>query len=112
ESCARAGLIFVGPPASAMRLMGAKASAKALLERAGVPVVPGYHGEATDAATLSEAAARVGFPVLIKASSGGGGRGMRVVREAGTLPEAIAGAKREALASFGDDRLLIEKYLS
>ncbi|HEY8136555.1 MAG TPA: acetyl-CoA carboxylase biotin carboxylase subunit [Methylocystis sp.] len=112
ECCARAGLIFVGPPASAMRLMGSKASAKALMERAGVPVAPGYHGEATDVATLSEAAAGMGFPVLIKASSGGGGRGMRVVREAGALPEAIAGAKREARASFGDDRLLIEKYLS
>ena len=112
ESCAQAGLIFVGPPASAMRLMGSKASAKALMERAGVPVAPGYHGEATDIATLSQAAARIGFPVLIKASSGGGGRGMRVVREAGALPEAIAGARREAQASFGDDRLLIEKYLS
>ena len=112
ERCGHAGLIFVGPPASAMRLMGSKASAKALMERAGVPVAPGYHGEATDATTLSEAAARIGFPVLIKASSGGGGRGMRVVREAGELPEAVAGAKREAQASFGDDRLLIEKYLS
>ncbi len=112
ESCAQAGLIFVGPPASAMRLMGSKASAKALMERAGVPVAPGYHGEATDVETLSEAAARIGFPVLIKASSGGGGRGMRIVREAGALPEAIAGAKREAQGSFGDDRLLIEKYLS
>ncbi len=112
ESCAQAGLIFVGPPASAMRLMGSKASAKALMERAGVPVAPGYHGEATDVATLSEAAERIGFPVLIKASSGGGGRGMRVAREAGALPDAIAGAKREARASFGDDRLLIEKYLS
>jgi 3-methylcrotonyl-CoA carboxylase alpha subunit len=112
ESCAQAGLTFIGPPPSAMRLMGSKASAKTLMERAGAPVVPGYHGEATDVATLSEAAARIGFPVLIKASSGGGGRGMRVVREASALPEAIAGAKREAQASFGDDRLLIEKYLS
>jgi 3-methylcrotonyl-CoA carboxylase alpha subunit len=112
ESCAQAGLIFVGPPASAMRLMGSKASAKALMERAGVPVAPGYHGEATDVATLSEAAARIGFPLLIKASSGGGGRGMRIVREAGALPEAIASARREAQASFGDDRLLIERYLS
>jgi 3-methylcrotonyl-CoA carboxylase alpha subunit len=112
ERCVEAGLILVGPPASAMRLMGSKASAKALMERAGVPVAPGYHGEATDLATLSEAAARIGFPVLIKASSGGGGRGMRVVREAEALPEAILGARREAQASFGDDRLLIEKYLS
>jgi 3-methylcrotonyl-CoA carboxylase alpha subunit len=112
ERCGQAGLIFVGPPASAMRLMGSKASAKELMERAGVPVVPGYHGEATDVATLSEAAARIGFPVLIKASSGGGGRGMRVVREAEALPEAILSARREAQASFGDDRLLIEKYLS
>ena len=112
ESCARGGLIFVGPPVSAMRLMGSKASAKALMERAGVPVTPGYHGEETDVATLGETAARIGFPVLIKASSGGGGCGMRIVREAGALPEAIAGARREAQASFGDDRLLIEKYLS
>ncbi len=76
-----------------MRLMGSKASAKALMERAGVPIAPGYHGEATDVETLSEAAARIGFPVLIKASAGGGGRGMRVVREAGALPEAIDGAQ-------------------
>jgi 3-methylcrotonyl-CoA carboxylase alpha subunit len=112
ERCGQAGLIFVGPPASAMRLMGSKASAKELMERAGVPVAPGYHGEATDVATLSEAAARIGFPVLIKASSGGGGRGMRVVRQAEALPEAILSARREAQASFGDDRLLIEKYLN
>jgi 3-methylcrotonyl-CoA carboxylase alpha subunit len=112
EDCARAGLIFIGPPPSAMRLMGSKASAKGLMERAGVPVAPGYHGDATDLPTLGEAAARIGFPVLIKASSGGGGRGMRIVREPDALPEAIAGAKREARASFGDDDLLIEKYLS
>ncbi len=108
ESCARAGLIFVGPPASAMRLMGSKASAKALMERAGVPGAPRYNREATDMATLSQAAPGIGFPVLINATSGGGGRGMRVVRAAGALAEAIASARREALASFGDDRLLIE----
>ncbi|MBW8270893.1 acetyl/propionyl/methylcrotonyl-CoA carboxylase subunit alpha [Caldovatus aquaticus] len=112
EACARAGIVFIGPPAAAIRAMGSKAAAKALMERAGVPLVPGYHGEAQDLATLAAAAARIGYPVLIKASAGGGGKGMRVVERAADLAEALAGAQREAASSFGDDRVLIEKYLA
>jgi 3-methylcrotonyl-CoA carboxylase alpha subunit len=110
EACAGAGLVFVGPSPHAMRLMGSKAHAKAVMEQAGVPVVPGHHG-AQDLASLVEAAERVGFPVLVKASAGGGGKGMRVVAAAADLIEAIEGAKREALSSFGDDTVLIEKKL-
>lgn len=112
EACASAGLTFVGPPPQAMRLMGSKASAKALMERAGVPILAGYHGEAADFATLSKAAEQVGFPLLVKASAGGGGRGMRIVRAADELAFALESAAREAAASFGDGRLLIEKYLT
>ena len=111
ESCAGAGLVFIGPPPSAIRAMGGKSQSKALMEQAGVPLVPGYHGTAQDDATLTEAAARVGYPVLIKASAGGGGKGMRVVEAEALLPAALAGARREGLSSFGDDRLLIERYL-
>ncbi|MGO8916912.1 MAG: acetyl/propionyl/methylcrotonyl-CoA carboxylase subunit alpha [Stellaceae bacterium] len=112
EACAEAGLVFIGPPPAAIRAMGSKAAAKALMERAGVPLVPGYHGEAQDAASLAEAARRVGYPVLIKASSGGGGKGMRVVETPETFAAALASAKREAASAFGDDRVLIEKYLT
>ena len=112
EACAKAGIVFIGPPAGAMRAMGSKAASKTLMERSGVPLVPGYHGEAQDFATLNEAATRIGYPVLIKASAGGGGKGMRVVERPADLEEAIEGAKREARASFGDDRVLIEKYLT
>ncbi|HEY2133010.1 MAG TPA: acetyl/propionyl/methylcrotonyl-CoA carboxylase subunit alpha [Acetobacteraceae bacterium] len=112
EACAEAGLIFVGPPAAAMQAMGGKSEAKALMERAGVPLVPGYHGADQDEATLANAAARIGFPVLIKASAGGGGKGMRVVENPTDLPAAIRAARREALSSFGDDRVLIERYLT
>ncbi|HWL83897.1 MAG TPA: biotin carboxylase N-terminal domain-containing protein [Roseomonas sp.] len=112
EACAAAGLVFIGPPPAAIRAMGSKAEAKALMEHAGVPLVPGYHGAAQDLATLAEAAARIGYPVLIKASAGGGGKGMRVVERPDELEAAVEGARREALASFGDDRLLIEKYLT
>jgi 3-methylcrotonyl-CoA carboxylase alpha subunit len=112
ETCERAGLIFVGPPSNAMRLMGSKVAAKALMERAGAPIVPGYHGDMSDAASLADAAKRLGFPLLVKASAGGGGRGMRIVRSVDELPSAIVGAEREALASFGDGRLLLEKYLA
>ncbi len=112
ESCAAAGVIFVGPPAAAIRAMGGKSEAKALMQQAGVPLVPGYHGAAQDLATLTHAAADIGFPVLIKASAGGGGKGMRVVTELAALEAAILGAKREAVASFGDDRVLIERYLT
>ena len=112
EACAAAGIVFIGPPAEAIRVMGDKAAAKALMERSGVPLVPGYHGEAQDLATLSAAAERIGYPVLIKAAAGGGGKGMRVVPRSEAIEEAIGGARREALASFGDDRVLIEKYLT
>src|SRR5687767_8301387 len=109
--CAEAGLVFVGPTAAMIEAMGSKSGAKALMEKAGVPLVPGYHGEAQDEATLARAATKIGFPVLVKASAGGGGRGMRVVRAAGELDAAVVSAKREAKAAFGDDRMLIEKYV-
>jgi 3-methylcrotonyl-CoA carboxylase alpha subunit len=111
DACAKAGMVFVGPTAAMMTAMGSKSGSKALMEKAGVPLVPGYHGEAQDEATLAKAADRIGFPVLVKASAGGGGRGMRVVRAAAELGPAIVSAKREAKAAFGDDRMLIEKYV-
>jgi 3-methylcrotonyl-CoA carboxylase alpha subunit len=111
QACAAAGIVFVGPTANMMTAMGSKSGSKALMERAGVPLVPGYHGEAQDEATLAKAADRIGFPVLVKASAGGGGRGMRIVRSGSELAAAITSAKREAKAAFGDDRLLIEKYV-
>ena len=111
KACLDAGLVFVGPTAEMMTAMGSKSGSKALMEKAGVPLVPGYHGEAQDEATLAKAADRVGFPVLVKASAGGGGRGMRIVRSAAELAGAIVSAKREAKAAFGDDRMLIEKYV-
>jgi 3-methylcrotonyl-CoA carboxylase alpha subunit len=112
EACAAAGVVFIGPPVRAIRAMGSKSAAKTLMEKAGVPLVPGYHGEAQDFATLAAAAARIGYPVLIKASAGGGGKGMRIVEHAGGLADAIGGAKREAMGSFGDDQLLVERYLT
>ena len=111
QACVDAGLVFVGPTAEMMIAMGSKSGSKALMEKAGVPLVPGYHGEAQDGATLAAAADKIGFPVLVKASAGGGGRGMRIVRSAGELAAAIVSAKREAKAAFGDDRMLIEKYV-
>ncbi|MFC3124428.1 acetyl/propionyl/methylcrotonyl-CoA carboxylase subunit alpha [Pseudoroseomonas globiformis] len=111
-ACADAGIVFIGPPASAIRAMGSKAESKTLMERSGVPLVPGYHGEAQDLSLLAREARRIGYPVLVKASAGGGGKGMRVVAGADEFEAAIEGAKREALASFGDDRVLIEKYLT
>src|SRR5690349_11772800 len=111
QACLDAGLVFVGPTAAMMTAMGSKSGSKALMEKAGVPLVPGYHGEAQDEATLAGAANKIGFPVLVKASAGGGGRGMRVVNSAGELAAAIVSAKREATAAFGDDRMLIEKYV-
>jgi len=111
QACLDAGLVFVGPTAAMMTAMGSKSGSKALMEKAGVPLVPGHHGEAQDEATLATAADKIGFPVLVKASAGGGGRGMRVVNSAGELSAAIVSAKREAKAAFGDDRMLIEKYV-
>ncbi|HEV8647357.1 MAG TPA: acetyl/propionyl/methylcrotonyl-CoA carboxylase subunit alpha [Burkholderiales bacterium] len=112
KACGQAGVVFIGPPAEAIESMGSKSAAKALMEKAGVPLVPGYHGAAQDAATLKKEADRTGYPVLIKASAGGGGKGMRVVEKAADFADALAAAKREAVSSFGDDRVLIEKYLA
>jgi 3-methylcrotonyl-CoA carboxylase alpha subunit len=111
EACAAAGVVFVGPPPAAIRAMGSKSAAKALMEKAGVPLVPGYHGEDQDPALLAREARRISYPVLIKASAGGGGKGMRIVREPSGFAEALASAKREAFSSFGDDRVLVERYL-
>ena len=106
-----AGLIFIGPSATSIRAMGLKDAAKRLMEKAGVPVVPGYHGEAQDIVLLASKATEIGFPVLIKARAGGGGRGMRRVDHADDFAEALSSARREAKAAFGDDRVLVEKYV-
>jgi acetyl-CoA/propionyl-CoA carboxylase biotin carboxyl carrier protein len=111
QACADAGLVFIGPPAAAIELMGDKINAKEAVKAAGVPVVPGSSGDALDDAALVAAAAEIGFPVLLKPSAGGGGKGMRLVREADRLPEEIAAARREARASFGDDTLLLERWI-
>jgi 3-methylcrotonyl-CoA carboxylase alpha subunit len=112
EACAKARLVFIGPPPSAIRAMGSKSEAKKIMEKARVPLVPGYHGDDQSPELLAREASRIGFPVLIKASAGGGGKGMRVVEGAEKFADALAGAKREAKASFADDHVLIEKYLS
>jgi 3-methylcrotonyl-CoA carboxylase alpha subunit len=111
EACKQAGLIFVGPPAAAIRAMGSKAAAKVLMARAGVPVVPGYHGDDDSDSRLADEARRIGFPLLIKAVAGGGGRGMRVVGGTEEFATALASARREAASAFGDERVLLEKYL-
>ncbi|MGG2476852.1 acetyl-CoA carboxylase biotin carboxylase subunit, partial [Rhizobium sp. BR5] len=111
EACAAAGLIFIGPSPQAIRAMGGKSEAKALMTEAGVPVVPGYHGDEQADRKLADEAEAIGYPVLLKASAGGGGKGMRVVRKKRDFASELAGAKREALAAFGNDRMLIEKYL-
>jgi 3-methylcrotonyl-CoA carboxylase alpha subunit len=111
EACHKAGIAFVGPPASAIRAMGLKDAAKSLVERAGVPVVPGYHGPKQEPAFLRERAANIGFPVLIKAVAGGGGKGMRRVDRLIDFEEALQGAQREASNAFGDPRVLVEKYV-
>jgi len=112
EACEAARIVFIGPPASAIRAMGSKAEAKGLMQRHGVPLVPGYHGEDQDAERLADEAEKIGFPVLIKASAGGGGRGMRAVGSRAEFAAALKSAKREAKAAFGDDRMLLEKYLA
>ena len=111
-ACAKAGVVFIGPPSAAIRAMGSKSAAKSLMQQAGVPLVPGYHGAEQDPALLAREAARIGYPVLIKASAGGGGKGMRVVEDAAGFGEALALAKGEARSSFGDDTVLIERYLT
>ena len=112
EACARANIVFVGPPASAIRAMGSKSAAKALLEKTRVPLVPGYHGDDQAETKLAGEARRIGYPVLIKASAGGGGKGMRIVERESDFASSLASARREAASSFGDDRVLIEKYLT
>ena len=111
QACADAGLVFIGPPPSAIKAMGLKAESKRLMGLAGVPLVPGYHGADQDAALLQREADQMGYPVLIKASAGGGGKGMRVVESAADFAAALASCKREAINSFGDDAVLIEKYV-
>ena len=112
DACAGAGVVFIGPPASAIRAMGSKSAAKAAMEAAGVPLVPGYHGDDQDPGLLAREAARIGYPVLIKASAGGGGKGMRIVTEAAGFEEGLALAKGEASSAFGDDQVLVERYLT
>jgi 3-methylcrotonyl-CoA carboxylase alpha subunit len=111
EAVAKAGLTWIGPPPEAIRAMGLKDAAKALMEKHGVPVTPGYHGEDQNLKTLKAAAKKIGYPVLIKAIAGGGGRGMRKVDAEKDFDDALASAQREAKASFGDDRVLIEKFV-
>ena len=111
QACADAGLVFIGPPPSAIKAMGLKAESKQLMEKAGVPLVPGYHGANQDAALLHAEADRIGYPVLIKASAGGGGKGMRAVDKSEDFDAALQSCKREAINSFGDDAVLIEKYV-
>jgi 3-methylcrotonyl-CoA carboxylase alpha subunit len=111
KACAAAGLVFIGPPASAIQAMGLKAESKQLMEKAGVPLVPGYHGSEQDPGLLQREADRIGYPVLIKASAGGGGKGMRAVDKSADFAEALASCKREAINSFGSDAVLIEKYV-
>ncbi|MGP3789638.1 acetyl/propionyl/methylcrotonyl-CoA carboxylase subunit alpha [Pseudomonas sp. B392_1p] len=111
RACEQNGLLFLGPPASAIDAMGSKSAAKALMETAGVPLVPGYHGEAQDVETFRAAAERIGYPVLLKAAAGGGGKGMKVVEREADLAEALQSAQREAQSAFGDARMLVEKYV-
>jgi len=111
QACADAGLVFIGPPPSAIRAMGLKAQSKQLMDKAGVRLVPGYHGDDQDPGLLRREAGRIGYPVLIKASAGGGGKGMRVVNAGGEFDAALASCQREASNSFGDDAVLIERYV-
>jgi 3-methylcrotonyl-CoA carboxylase alpha subunit len=112
QACVDAGIIFVGPPASAILTMGSKMASKALMEEAGVPVLPGYHGANQDADFLAQQAQQIGFPLLIKASAGGGGKGMRLVTAAEDFDNQLTGARREAKSAFGEDAVLLERYLT
>jgi 3-methylcrotonyl-CoA carboxylase alpha subunit len=111
QACVDRGLVFIGPPASAINAMGLKAESKRLMEAAGVPLVPGYHGADQDPELLRKEADRIGYPVLIKASAGGGGKGMRAVDKSEDFAAALESCKREAINSFGDDAVLVEKYV-
>jgi 3-methylcrotonyl-CoA carboxylase alpha subunit len=111
-ACQATGIVFIGPPTDAIRVMGSKSEAKTLLAQHGIPLVPGYHGQSQDPAVLHAAADKIGYPVLIKASAGGGGKGMRIVREPAAFGAALASCQRESMASFADDRVLVEKYLT
>ena len=110
-ACEASSVVFIGPPVSAIRAMGSKSAAKALMEKARVPLVPGYHGERQESDFLRQQADAIGYPVLLKASAGGGGKGMRIVERSEDFEAALASCKREAINSFGDDRVLVEKYL-
>nr|MCH9690805.1 ATP-grasp domain-containing protein [Gammaproteobacteria bacterium] len=109
--CETENIVFVGPPATAIEAMGSKSAAKRIMEAAGVPLVPGYHGDAQDAAMLERQAERIGYPVLLKATAGGGGKGMRRVDRVDEFAAALAAAKREAQNAFGDDLMLLERYV-
>ncbi len=111
RACGEAGIVFVGPPADAIAAMGSKSAAKTLMDAAGVPLVPGYHGDEQDPGFLRRQADAIGYPVLIKASAGGGGKGMRIVESGEAFAEALASCRREAASSFGDDQVLVERYL-
>ena len=104
--------MFIGPPTAAIEAMGSKSAAKRIMEEAQVPLVPGYHGDDQDPALLRASAEDMGYPVLLKATAGGGGKGMRQVWSGDEFDEALAAAKRESMASFGDDTMLVEKYLT
>jgi 3-methylcrotonyl-CoA carboxylase alpha subunit len=111
-ACAREGVVFIGPPPAAIAAMGSKSAAKSIMGKAGVPLVPGYHGDDQDPELLAREAAKIGYPVLIKAVAGGGGKGMKIVERKADFAAALSSARREAQSGFGDDRVLIEKYLA
>ncbi len=111
-TCARERIVFIGPPPAAIAAMGSKSAAKTIMGKAGVPLVPGYHGDEQDPELLAREAAKIGYPVLIKAVAGGGGKGMKIVERKGDFAAALASARREAKSGFGDDRVLVEKYLA
>ena len=108
RACAAAGIVFIGPRPESIDAMGSKAAAKALMEKHGVPLVPGYHGDNQEPAHLAEQAAKTGFPLMIKATAGGGGKGMRIVRSEPEFADALASAQRESASSFGDTRVILE----
>ncbi|MCP4979948.1 MAG: 3-methylcrotonyl-CoA carboxylase, partial [Gammaproteobacteria bacterium] len=112
RACEKAGIVFIGPPVSAIEAMGSKSQAKKIMQSASVPLVPGYHGDDQSDELLGRESERIGYPQLIKATAGGGGKGMRVVNQKSEFDAALASARREALSSFGDDRVLVERYLT